>query len=66
MIINKVKNTSPTQAMKWDKMCIQDFFEIAPSLAENANVWAVSKYHDFYKKRFCSKTHATMACVVCR
>jgi len=24
MIINKVKNKSSTQAMKWDKMCIQD------------------------------------------
>ncbi len=31
MIINKVKNKSPTQAMKWDKMCIKVFLEIAPS-----------------------------------
>jgi hypothetical protein len=51
MVMNKVRNKSFTQAMRWGRMYSRYFLEYHHHnflLVENVNVWRVSKYHDFF------------------
>jgi hypothetical protein len=51
--MNKVRNKSFTQAMRWGKMYSRYSLEYHHHnllLVENVNVWGVSKYHDFFVK----------------